>query len=335
MNIFIIFSFLFNITLLIPSLDATSKCNRPEISNKLDFPILKESAEAIRFITYNIRGESSIDVEHRNAWNQRKDKIGFLVRCYQPDLICLQGVSKSYMPDLFSLFSEYTCIAYDINEKSKDTVLLVHTERFAVEKQGFFWLSENTPENHSSLQLFLGGQSPRTVVWALILDRLTNKKFISFCAHFNSAGMESRIKNTEILMKEFCKIDAHIPVIIAGDFNFIISTSMIKKKSEEAYALIMSDSLLQDVRDISRNNHYGPDGTWIGWKYDKYATPIGTIGERLDHIFVRHFTVSKEGVLNLKTNNSFDSLLNSSEAEFNNVAYPSDHLPAIADIVVQ
>lgn len=336
MNIsYIFFAFFLSICSFNPVLDAASNCNRPQKSNTIDFPVARESVEVIRLITYNIRGESEIDVRQGNEWNLRKYKIAFLISCYQPDLICLQGVSKSYMPDLFFLFSEYTCIAFDINENSKDAVLLIRTERYSVEKPGFFWLLKAPSPIGSLHPPSLDSQSPRATVYTTLTDHLTNKKLIVMCTHFNSRGMESRIKNAENLMLELNKIDPHTPVIIAGDFNFIISTPMTTRKTEEAYAHITSNTLLRDVRDISVENHYGPDGTWIGWEYDKYAAPFGKVGERLDHIFVRHFNVTREGVLNLKVNDSLDALINPSEAEFNNITYPSDHLPAIADIVVQ
>lgn len=90
---------------------------------------------------------------------------------------------------------------------------------------------------------------------------------------------------------------------------------------------------MHDVRDNARNKHYGPDGTWIGWPYDKYAAPYNSVGERLDNIFVRHATAIKEGVLNLKLHKNLKALMDRSHNDFIKTEYPSDHLPVIADLL--
>ena len=86
---------------------------------------------------------------------------------------------------------------------------------------------------------------------------------------------------------------------------------------------------------MSKGLHYGPDGTWIGWPYDKYAMPLGTIGERLDHVFVSQCAVRREGVLNLKVDNDYNNFVTSSCIGYDSVAYHSDRLPIIADIIIQ
>ena len=114
----------------------------------------------------------------------------------------------------------------------------------------------------------------------------------------------------------------------------MMSSPLNIKKSNEAYSIITHNSGLYDIRNISENKHYGPDGTWIGWPYD-IMQPIWDGGERLDHLFTRHCTVVMEGILNLKVNDNVQNIITPSHNEFKGISYPSDHLPVIADIFVQ
>jgi endonuclease/exonuclease/phosphatase family metal-dependent hydrolase len=328
------FGVFFLIASAIPLVSFASSCNRPERGNERSFPIAKNLPNTVRMVTYNIRGESALDCQHGNAWESRKNKISYLLKRYQPDLIGLQGVRTRYMTDIQTLFSEYICIAFDVNENNKDVVLLVHASRFSIENNRYFWLSEDPFSTSIPEQPAWGGQSPRIVISVTLRDHYnSNNRLVVMCTHFDSAGMESRIKSAEVLMKQVAHIDASVPLVIAGDFNFILTTPTISEKSQQAYALI-TDAGLYDIRDSSSDNHYGPDGTWIGWPYDKYAAPHGAIGERLDTIFVRHCVVMQEGVLNLKVNSSMNDCIESSHGDFIENGYPSDHLPVIADLLL-
>jgi endonuclease/exonuclease/phosphatase family metal-dependent hydrolase len=325
----------FLIASAIPLASFASYCNRPERSNERSFPIAKERPNTVRMVTYNIRGESALDCQYGNAWESRKNKISYLLKRYQPDLIGLQGVRTHYITDIQALFPEYMCIAFDVDENNKDVVLLVHASRFKIENQRHFWLSEDSLSMSIPEQPAWGGQSPRIVISVTLCDHYnSNNRFVVMCTHFDSAGMESRIKSAEVLMQQVAQIDATIPLVIAGDFNFILTTPTISEKSQQAYALITNNAGLYDIRDSSSDNHYGPDGTWIGWRYDKYAAPHGTIGERLDNIFVRHCVVMQEGVLNLKVDSSMSDCIESSHGDFIENGYPSDHLPVIADLLL-
>ena len=335
MHRYVYFLILFFILNLIPLEHVASHCNRPERSNGRLFPIAKELPNVIRMVTYNIRGESALDCQHGNGWKSRKKKICYMLQRYQPNLIALQGVRTHYMADIQELFPGYICIAFDVNENNKDVVLLVDTNRFSIENKQSIWLSEDPLSKSIPEQPAWGGQSPRIVVSVTLRDCYNfDNRFVVMCTHFDSAGMESRIKSAEVLMRHVAEVDAAIPIVIAGDFNFIITTPVISEKSQQAYAFITNNFGLYDIRDSSIDNHYGPDGTWIGWPYDKYAVRPGTIGERTDNIFVRHCVVIQEGVLNLKINSSASECIEPSHSDFDENVYPSDHLPVIADLLL-
>lgn len=316
---------------------AAINCNRLEIANEYVFPAEKPSSESLRVISYNIRGESVLDCAHDNSWDVRKYKIQKLMYNYQPDIIGLQEVSSKYVSDLLVLFPEYTCITFDTSKEDKDVGLLIRTSRFIIEDRQYFWLSDNPWKQEIPLQPSWGARKPRIVVYATLFDRLTCKKCVIFCTHFDSTGIEVRVKSAQVLMQQQKKIASCLPVIIAGDFNLMMNplkTDLIKK-AEEAYMLLANTEELYDIRDFTGSHHFGPDGSWIGWPYDKYATPLGCIAERLDHIFVRHCQVLQEGVLNLKVTHDCATFISPSHDDYDQILYPSDHLPIITDIIIQ
>ena len=312
-------------------------CNRPETSNELVFPENKRSSDLIRILSYNIRSESTLDRNHGNSWGTRQHKIQYLIQRYQPDIIGLQEVIPTYVPDLLNLFPEYTCVAYITSTDNVDLALLIRKNRFIIEEEHYFWLSEDPYVKEIPSQGFWDARKPRRVLHATLHDQHTNKKCVFFCTHFDSTGVESRLKSAQILIDKQKEIAPNLPIVIVGDLNLSLThptLPTILKTTEETYSLFTKDTGLNDIRDFAQCPHYGPDGSWIGWKYDKYASPTNTVGERLDHIFVAKCNVIQEGVLKVKVNNTLDSFVLPSEKDYNNLPYPSDHLPIIADIYI-
>jgi len=297
--------------------------HRPETANRNPFPLARESDLVVRVISYNIRGDSRTDRAQGNSWDVRKSSIKTLISSYQPDIMGLQEVSTCYMPDLHDLFPEYTIVTFDLNEKNKDAALLMRTERFAVLNTNFFWVSEQPL--HSKTPAW-DSRVPRIVIYAHIRDRWTQKECFVFCTHFDSTGVQARLEGAKLLNQQQKIIAGDLPVIVIGDFNVMGATA------EKVYQNLLGENKLFDIRDLSAY-HYGPDGTWIGWPYDPEAVPAGTVGSRLDHIVVRQCNVLQEGVLHWKVNNG--DLIAEMHPAYSQMLYPSDHLPLIADIMMQ
>lgn len=312
--------------------------NRPENSNQHLFPKKKQSSVLVRLCSYNIRGESLLDRQYGNFWNIRKYKIQYLLQQYQPDIIGFQGVSACCMQDILNLFPGYLSVAFDTNDqKDKDVVLLVCSSRFDILDSSFFWLNQDPLEPNIPLSISWGTRKSRIVVHVVLQDKQTGKRVVVFCTHFDSSGIEARVKSAQTITQLYPQIALDLPVIIMGDFNFMMNSSFpeLIQKTEDAYACFAQTGGLFDVRDIVQSKHFGPDGSWIGWPYDKYAAPAGVIEERFDHIFVKQCSVMSEGVLQIKVNSACNSLLVSFDNGFDEVLYPSDHLPVVADIIVQ
>lgn len=301
------------------------KCNRPENSNKLSYPLDKPK-NSVRVMQYNIRGELKIDRERGNSWDIRKYKIKKLVDSYKPDIIGMQEVSANYIPDLVKLFNNYEIIAFDIDiNKDKDVAILFSKQRFNLVEHNYFCLSQETddiclPEWDS--------RHPRIVVWAKLFDKINKQQLVVFSSHFDSRGPQSRIESARLIPKKMLAITADVPSILIGDFNLIPDVG-----GQEAYQEFVNTNIIKDVRDDS-TKYYGPDGTWIGWPYDSYAVKPGQVGARLDHIFVRNIKTLFSGVLEVKIDDSGNIITRSdiNKDKFDSLSYLSDHLPVMADL---
>ncbi len=301
-------------------------CNLPTRANKYLFPIHK-SDHSLRILTYNVRGNLPIDQKHGNSWGVRKLKIKSLIDLYKPDLVVLQEVEIGYMNDLIAMFSGHGVIAFDANLVEKDSVILFSASRLQALKGGCFWFSED-PFGSMDLKPLWDSNYPRMAIYQEFQDCVTSKKLFVFGVHFPSIGEKARLNCAELLIQQQAGIAGNLPVIVAGDFNLFLGSN-----SENVYQTIVSQTGFKDVRSVAQANHYGPDGTWIGWPYDDYAAPSGCIGIRLDHIFVKGVQIIQDGVLNCKIN-AAGNLVGETDSEFDSLTYPSDHLPVIADIYI-
>lgn len=311
------------VLLMFNLINASSTCNR-DVSNLLSFTTEKKS-HSIRVVSYNIRGESQLDRQNGNSWEHRKYQIQCLLNFYSPDIIGLQEVSISYIPDLEQLFPNYSIISFDMTQKDKDAVLLIKNDRFDVKKINYFWLAQD-PTNEQSLAW--NSKATRIVVYAKVFDRQSKNECYVLCTHFDGYATEARFESAKLLSKQQKIIRENLPVIVLGDFNLFTD-----EDGETIYTELVRDDELVDVRDLAPRQHFGPDGTWIGWSYDAAAVPPGSIGNRLDQIFVHGFDVLKEGVLDIKIATN-ERLIEPGKLDLN-VSYPSDHLPVIADICFQ
>jgi endonuclease/exonuclease/phosphatase family metal-dependent hydrolase len=318
--------------------------NRLACVNQLCFPSTKDNELALRICSFNIRGDLSVDRDGENAWDIRKYKIQKLMHYYQPDIIGLQEMSERYVADLLTLFPAYTLIAYDTRPGAKDVAILVKKDRFTIESHNYFWLSNDPWDRGIPEKASWDAREPRIVVYALLYDYYTHKQCAVLCTHFDSAGSQSRLEGAQVIIEEQKRRLPQVPTIIMGDFNVMLTGLIgeitrnpeISEKADETYKIFINDTGFHDIRDgYPQNKHYGPDGSWIGWSYDKFAAPQGTIGERLDHIFVRRCTVLQEGVLNIKINGAGNLMFDSMDPSFSSAVYPSDHLPIIGDILLQ
>ena len=147
-------------------------------------------------------------------WEYRQPLIKKILEENKGDIICLQEVGnfeKDYKEEIFESFS----IKYDFIWKKKpfsfENVLAVNKELFTIEES-----------DHISLNGIDGKKSGRSMIYALIKDKITNNKFIVMVVHLTAKAHneKTRICQMNHIMKYI--EENHIgkyPIFIAGDFN--------------------------------------------------------------------------------------------------------------------
>lgn len=327
-----LFLILLLICLFNPAL--SGPCNREHIANNRPFPQEKFSGN-LRVLTYNIRWDCQEDRSTENSWTIRKHKIQKIFDYYKPDLIALQEPQDYCIKQLQELCPLYNAVFFDVitlkdHPNVKDVALLFDQTRLRLLHKDYFLLSANPFDRSLTPPADWGSRIARYVIHAKFFDIIHHKEFSIFATHFESSEEKARLYSAQLIAQQAALIKE--PLIVLGDFNL-----MRNKGAEQTYKQFFSTNVLTDIRDACpTNNQFGPDGTWIGWPYDPFAVNTDTVGERLDHIFVKNYTVIKHGVLRDKVSNLGSILFQALDThnQLNiTTPYPSDHLPVIADLI--
>ena len=261
----------------------------------------------LRFMSFNIRYNNPGDGE--NAWPNRKDFAASMIRFHRADFAGLQEALKGQIDDLAERLPEYGWFGVgrdDGKEGGEFTPIFYRKDRFEFLEKSTFWLSEE-PEVPGSR----GWDTAitRIVTWGRFRDKTTGKVFFHFNTHFDHRGLQAREESARLLLIKIEKIAETAPIIVTGDFNCMESSIpyQILTKGDGSEAL-------KDARYISVHGHHGPTGTSSGFKV------AGTPGRKIDYIFIKNgVQVLQHGVLS----DTWDG------------RFPSDHLPVLAEVIIE
>lgn len=266
----------------------------------------KNDSLKIIVMSYNIR--VAVD-QGINSWDQRKEKVASMIRFHHAAVVGLQEALKEQIDDLLKLLPEYSWKGVgrdDGKEKGEYSAVFYRKDKFQLIDHSTFWLSE-TPD---SVSTGWDAALPRIVTWVLLRDSRTGKEFYLFNTHFDHVGIEAR-KNSAILIikkvRELAGDEDSLsfskPVIITGDFN--------SRPESDAYKIITEE--FSDAMKISRNGHYGSIVSFNGFSKELEE------GNRIDFIFVNDkASVEQHGII----------------GETFGGNYPSDHMPVIAELII-
>ena len=128
------------------------------------------------------------------------------------------------------------------------------------------------------------------------------KKFWAFNVHFDHVGNVARVNSSKLILEKIKSFNPkNLPVVLTGDFN-------LNEKSEPIKIISKS---LDDSFYHSKTKPYGPKGTF-------QAFDINTVPkDRIDYIFTQKFEVLNQRTVNDRREN---------------LLYPSDHFPVIAEL---
>ena len=238
-------------------------------------------------MTFNIR--LNIASDSLNAWPYRKDLVASQILFHEIQLLGVQEALHDQMMDLKQRLPRfnYAGVARDDGKaKGEYSAIFYDTVRLKALQSGTFWLSEN-PDVPGSKSW--DAAYTRIVTWARFRDTRSGKIFFAFNTHFDHMGTVARRESARFLLQQVRKISGSFPAIITGDFN--------ARPSDEPIMIITNadDPLrLQDSRDISASQHYGPSGTFNGFG------PKEVHDDPIDYIFIKgnwkvkkHATISQ------------------------------------------
>lgn len=258
------------------------------------------SGQKLKMMTYNIRFDNPNDKE--NAWSNRKDYWCSQMGFYEPDIFGIQEALPNQVEDIANALPKYKHIgiARDGVGKGESSNIFFKSDRFKVLQENTFWLSETPDKISKGWDAALN----RVCTYALLIDVIAKQTFWVFNTHLDHKGELARTNAILLILSKIKELNTNnYPVFLMGDFN--------SEPKEERIINLKKE--MNDSREISEENPFGPSGTFNGFKHNEAVTPL------IDYIFLSKenpFKVAKYGVL----------------SDSKDLKYPSDHLPVYVEL---
>jgi len=254
-------------------------------------------------IRYNNPGDSL------NAWPYRKDLVASQIRFHEAHIIGVQEALHGQMMDLIERLPGYRYVGVgrdDGKEKGEYSAIIFDSTRLQLLLTKTFWLSPQ-PEVPGSKGW--DAAITRIVTWAKFRDRKSKKEFFVFNTHFDHIGKEARRESAKMLIEKVNQLAGKSPAIITGDFNSIPTDEPIQVITDNSNPLH-----LIDTRTVSRSAHYGPTGTFNGFRNKEIND------DPIDYVFIR---------------NKVKVLKHATFSQTWNGRFSSDHFPMFVQVVIE
>ena len=245
------------------------------------------SGQELNIMTFNIRYNTSAD--SLNAWPYRKDKVASQILFHEAHIVGVQEALHDQVMDLQTRLPQYNYAGVgrdDGKEKGEYSAIFYDTTRLQALQTKTFWLSE-TPEVAGSKSW--DAAITRIVTWVKFRDRKTKKIFFAFNTHFDHIGKIARRESAKILLQKVKEIAGNIPAVITGDFNAEPADEPVQVIKD-----ISSPLHFTDAKELSQKPHYGPTGTFNGFKNkERNDQPIDYIFTKGKWKVLKHATISQ------------------------------------------
>lgn len=259
-------------------------------------------SQNLTLMTYNMRLDTAIDGDQ--DWTHRKDFFVGQINFYEPDIFGVQEATPGQVTDLNSLLKDYDQIGMGREGigKGESSNIYYKKDRFKVLQERTFWLSE-TPD---TISIGWDAACNRVCTYALFKDLKTKTKFWVFNTHLDHVGEIARTKGIELILSKIKELNTqNLSVFFMGDFNSEPSSQRI----------VDLKKIMTDTQDIAVKGHFGPSGTFNGFKHEM---PVTTL---IDYIFI-----SKES--------SIQVIKHATLSDSIDLKYPSDHLPVYIEVLI-
>ena len=278
---------------------------------------------AIRVLSYNVRYANRDD--HHDAWHDRRDAVGRLVRFHRPDVAAFQEPLPGQRRDLRERLSEYEFVGRgrEAGDEGESCPIAVRTDRWEVVDDDTFWLSETPSEPSTDW----GADYPRIATWARVRAIDGDAALLVVNTHFDHVSAHARRESARLLCQRLPDVagpdagesDETIPVVLVGDFNCTSGSDPHRilvgdDPTAETDTAPIDDSgiALRDAATAADLRH-GPETSLTD-----FARLID--GRRIDHALVSP-EVGAEAFATLTDRDDRGR-------------YPSDHLPVLARLAL-
>ena len=234
-----------------------------------------QAQENLNVMTFNIRYNNPGD--SMNAWPFRKNHAASQILFHQAHTVGIQEALHGQVMDLRQLLPGYGFTGHgrtDGKEKGEYSGIFYDSSRLKLLKTADFWLAEET---ETPGKKGWDAAIERMVTWAQFRDKRTRQTFFHFNTHFDHIGKIARRESAKLLIRKVKEIAGKTPVIVTGDFNATPDDEPI-----QVITVSGGDEILIDAKNISSMPHYGPGGTFNGFK------PKETGDQPIDYIFIKN-----------------------------------------------
>lgn len=177
----------------------------------------------IRILSCNILLDLEEHVGKPIEWDAgRRAVCERVIKSRNADIIALQEIGPKQIGHFVESFPDYLAVGY--TDPHIDTqppgfqgiknVTLIRRDRFEMESQGIYWLSD-TPHLVSR---FGEAKLPRHVTWVRLRDKQGGKVFRALNTHW-ALQQPVRLKAAQVIASESSQYQGEFPQLLAGDFN--------------------------------------------------------------------------------------------------------------------
>lgn len=164
------------------------------------------AAQTFKVMSFNILADflSGPNDQWLDPEHPRRDRVGAVLSQENADIIGLQEVTTTQLPDLISFLPDYDYVTGPMIPNTLNNVIFYKRDRFQLEGSGIY----QTPS-----------WLPNATVWARLLDTTSGESLVPFVVHLNPFEGSTRLLQAQELQMAMPLIAGDLPKILMGDFN--------------------------------------------------------------------------------------------------------------------